>query len=329
MDRIPSYKYGTLGAMRFTCVAAIVATLFSAASTASQPDSEALADLSLEDLLQINVVSASRFSQSIAEAPATVTVIEEEELRQNGYRNLAEALVTVPGVYASNDRNYTYLGVRGFNRPGDYGTRILLLTDGARRNDPLFDQALFGNEAPIEIDWVKRLEFVVGPASAVYGSNALFGTVNTVMLNGGDINGARTTLDVGTGNSRRLGLVAGQKLEGDRDWFLGFAAYKADGGNLYFPEYNNGVTDGHARGLDGENYQKMFAKFRSGNWRLSGNFSSRQKYLPTAPYETAFGQSGTSTRDESRLLDLGYDGDVDQGWQPSFRVYSGNYRGSS
>lgn len=57
--------------------------------------------------------------------------------------------------------------MRGFNRPGDYGTRLLLLTDGARRNDPLFDQALLGNESPIEIDWVKRIEFVAGPASSV------------------------------------------------------------------------------------------------------------------------------------------------------------------
>lgn len=159
---------------------------------------EDLADLALEDLLQVEVSSASRFSQSIEEAPASVTVLGEDELRERGYGTLAEALVTAPGVYSSNDQSYTYLGVRGFNRPGDYGTRILLLTDGARRNDPLFDQALLGNEAPIEIDWVKRLEFVPGPASAIYGSNALFGTANAVMLSGGDINGARVSVDAGS-----------------------------------------------------------------------------------------------------------------------------------
>lgn len=58
-------------------------------------------------------------------------MIDEAELRQHGYRNLAEALVTAPGVYSSRAAA-SYLGVRGFNRPGDYGTRILLLTDGAR-----------------------------------------------------------------------------------------------------------------------------------------------------------------------------------------------------
>lgn len=285
-----------------------------------------LTDLALEDLLRIDVVSASRFAQSTVEAPAAVTVIAEEELRQHGYRNLAEALVTLPGVHSSNDHGYTFLGVRGFNRPGDYGTRILLLTDGARRNDPVFDQALFGNEAPIEIDWVKRLEFVSGPASAVYGSNALFGTVNAIMLGGGDINGARITLDAGTQDSKRLGLVAGQRLEGDRDWFLGFAAYKSTGADLYIPAFDDGNTDGHARNLDGENYQKLYAKFRWGNWRLSGNFSSREKDIPTAWYETTFGESGTSTRDRSHLLELRYDGEENRGWQPSFRLFNGNYR---
>lgn len=307
--------------MRLSGVAFAVACVASVAAGAAE-----LSDLALEDLLQVDVVSASRFSQTTVEAPASVSVIGEDELRSHGYRNLAEALVTLPGVYSSGDRAYTFLGVRGFNRPGDYGTRLLLLTDGARRNDPLYDQALFGNEAPIEIDWVKRLEFVSGPASAVYGANALFGTVNTVMLNGADINGYRVTLDAGSDASKRVGLVAGQRLEGDRDWFVGFAAYKSDGSDFYYPAFDNGATDGHARGLDGENYQKLYAKYRWGNWRLAGNLSTREKDVPTAWYETAFGKSGTSASDSSRLIELRYDGDVNNGWQPSFRAYNGSYR---
>ena len=288
-------------------------------------DSASLSELSLEELLKVEVVSASRYAQSITEAPATVTVIDESELRLHGYRNLAEALVTVPGVYSSNDRNYTYVGVRGFNRPGDYGTRILLLTDGARRNDPLFDQAMLGNEAPVEVDWVKRIEFVSGPASSVYGPNALFGTVNTIMLDGGDVNGTRVTLDAGTEKTKRFGLVSGQKLDSERDWFIGFSAYTADGDTLYFPEFDNGITNGKASGLDGEDYQKLYAKYRWGNWRLTGNFSSRKKDLATAPWGTMFGASGTWTRDENSLIELRYDGEATNGWQSGFRIYSGNY----
>lgn len=293
------------------------------ASLASATD---LSELSLEELLKVEVVSASRYAQSLGEAPASVTIIDAKELLQHGYRNLAEALVTVPGVYSSNDRNYTFLGVRGFNRPGDYGTRILLLTDGARRNDPLFDQALLGNESPIEIDWVKRVEFVAGPASSVYGPNALFGTVNTVMLDGADVNGTRVTLDAGTEKTRRIGIVSGKKVDGDRDWFVGLASYTSDGENLRFPEFAGSATNGKARGLDGEEYHKLYAKYRWGNWRLAGNFSSRKKDLPTAPWGTTFGASGTWNRDENGLVELRYDGNEENGGQSSFRVYSGNYR---
>jgi iron complex outermembrane receptor protein len=296
-----------------------------AASWGTEGNTSDLTELSLEQLLQVEVVSASRYAQTLAEAPASVTVIDETELRQHGYRNLAEALVTVPGVYSSNDRNYTYLGVRGFNRPGDYGTRLLLLTDGVRRNDPLYDQAMLGNESPVEVDWVKRIEFVPGPASSVYGPNALFGTVNTVMLEGGDVNGTRVTLDAGTEQTRRLGVVAGQKVDAKRDWFVGFSAYKADGDNLYFPEFDNGITNGKATGLDGEKYHKLYAKYRWGNWRLSGNFSSRKKDLATAPWGTEFGASGTWSRDENSLFELRYDGDESGGWTPAFRLYSGHY----
>ena len=319
MNSQPSGQRGKQG-RQLSAIALALAGVLSPPAGAAE-----LSELALEELLQVDVVSASRFAQSAEEAPATVSVIGEEELRSHGYRNLAEALVTLPGVYSSYDRAYTLVGVRGFNRPGDYGSRLLLLTDGARRNDPLYDQALFGNEAPIEVDWVKRLEFVAGPASAVYGSNALFGTVNTVMLNGADVDGYRVTLDGGSNDSGHVGLVAGKRLEGDREWFVGFSAYKSDGSDLYFPAYDNGDTDGHARGLDGEDYQKIYAKYRWSNWRVTANWSSRDKDIPTAWYETTSGKSGTKTKDESRLLELRYDGDVSNGWQPSFRLFNGSY----
>lgn len=288
-------------------------------------DMGVLAQMSLDDLLRVEVQSASRYAQPLADSPASVTVIDHDELRQHNYRNLAEALSTVRGVYVSNDRNYSYLGVRGFNRPGDYNSRILLLTDGARRNDALYDQALVGNEAPIEMDWVKRLEFVAGPSSAVYGANALFGSVNAVMRDGADINGTQLTAEVGSGASRRLGLMAGQRIDSERDWFLALAASGVRGNDLYFSEFHHGTSDGWARALDGEAYQKAYGKFRFGNWRLVGNLSSRDKDLPNAPYATQFGEPGTRTVDQNALLELAYDGALPNDWQQQFRVFSGRY----
>lgn len=285
-----------------------------------------LAELSLEDLLHVEVLGASRFAQPLADSPASVAVIDRKELDHQGYRKLSEALSSLPGIYLSNDRNYSYLGVRGFNRPGDYNSRVLLLTDGARRNDALYDQAHVGHESPVEIDWVKRLEFVYGPSSAVYGANALYGIANAVMLEGGDVNGARLSADAASGRGSRLGLVAGRQVDSELDWFVGFAAYNSRGQDLYFPGFDDGVTDGWARRLDGEAYQKAYAKLRVGNWRLTGNLSSREKSLPNAPYETAFGVPGTRTVDQHSLFEVAYDGLLANGWQQQFRVFHGGYR---
>ena len=307
----------------------IVALVFYAMSAQAQFASTLageLANLSLDSLLRIEVLGASRFAQPLSNTPAAVTVITEDELRRQGYRNIAEALGSVRGVYTSNDRNYTYLGVRGFNRPGDYNTRVLLLSDGARRNDALYDQAFVGNESPIELDWVKRLEFVAGPASAVYGANALFGIVNAVMLEGADLNGTRISVDAGSGHRTRIGVVTGQRLTGDRDWFLGVSVQDAKGQDHYYPEYGSSITNGNALGVDGEKYQKAYAKLRWGAWRFTGSFASRDKAIPTAPFQTAFGVPGTRTLDQQALLELAYEDRLGPDWQQQFRIFNGAYR---
>ena len=75
----------------------------------------------------------------------------------------------------SYDRDYAYLVARGFQRPGDYNSRFLLLVDGVRLNDAVYDQAPIGTDFPMDMDMVERIEYVPGPGSAVYGSNALLG----------------------------------------------------------------------------------------------------------------------------------------------------------
>ncbi len=126
-------------------------------------------------------------------APASVTLVSADDIARFGYRTLADALRGVRGLYVSDDRNYSYLGVRGFMRPGDYNSRILLLVDGHRMNDNLYDGAYFGRDGLPSIDIVERIEFVRGPSSSIYGSSAFFGIVNVVTKQATDLVGARVS----------------------------------------------------------------------------------------------------------------------------------------
>src|ERR1700722_12865283 len=102
-----------------------------------KPANPSLLDDSLEDLMAIKidtVYGASGFKQKVTEAPASVTIITSEEIRKHGYRTLADILRNVRGFYVSYDRNYSYLGGRGFGFPGQYNNAVTLLIDGHRLN---------------------------------------------------------------------------------------------------------------------------------------------------------------------------------------------------
>ncbi|HEY5657449.1 MAG TPA: TonB-dependent receptor, partial [Myxococcota bacterium] len=159
------------------------------AGAAAGADDADVLEMSIEELLDLEVVTASKKKQSMAEAPAFTHVITREQILRYGYRTVGEALSSLIGLYSSTDLVYGYTGVRGFGRAGDYNTRILVLFDGQRINDPLYDYGALDESLPIDIDGVERIEVVKGPGSALWGSNALLAVVNVVPQRGADVDG--------------------------------------------------------------------------------------------------------------------------------------------
>ena len=120
---------------RAVCLVTLALCLPSLAQ--GQSVSPELAKMTIEQLLEVELTStASKFAQEVTRAPASVTVVTADEIRVHAYRTLAEILSSVRGLYTTYDRNDAYVGVRGFARPGDYNTRVLLLIDGHRLNEP-------------------------------------------------------------------------------------------------------------------------------------------------------------------------------------------------
>ncbi|MBU6489576.1 MAG: TonB-dependent receptor [Burkholderiales bacterium] len=279
----------------------------------------------LEALMQVKVKTASLFSQSVAEAPAAVVVLTAKDIRAFGWRTLADALGSLPGVYTTYDRTYSYLGARGFQRPGDYNSRFLLLIDGMRVNDSVYDQAPIGDDFPLDMDLVERIEYVPGPGSAIYGSNALFGVINVVTKKGSDIHGAQAAVSVGSFGEKRARATYGWHGEHGADLVLSATSFDRSGQDLYYPEFDTpDQNHGVAQGLDYDRAQYLFAKFAYADFRISAGYGNRTKGMPPAPYDAVF-NAPQSTTDTHSFIDATYSHAVANGIEIASELYWERY----
>ena len=292
---------------RFTLLALLLAAAWSA-PVAAKTDLDAL---NLEDLLNITITGASKYEQRQQEVGAAVSVISRDEIRAFGWRTLAEALNSLPGIHLTYDRQYTYLGARGFGLQGDYNTRVLLAINGNRLNDANYDSALFGQEFPLDLDLVERIEFIPGPGGAVYGQNALFGVVNIITRNGAGVNGLELAASYQSPQASREGRVTwGKKLDNGLDVLVSAKGMRARGEDLFmaYPGAGPGGTDvsGTAHRMDGERDEEVYAQLARGPWSFNFSYGDRRKDDPTGAY---FGDPlvpGQYQRDRSLLGQLQY-----------------------
>ena len=272
-----------------------------------------LPELSLEELMRIDagrVFGASERIQPVTEAPASVSFITAEEIARYGYRTLADILRGVRGMYVTDDRNFSLLGTRGFAKPGDYNSRILLLVNGHRVNDNVFGQAEIGAEFGIDPAMFERVEIIRGPASSLYGDSAFFAVVNVITRSGASLDGAAVTLEAGTLGTLLTRVSAGQRFANGVDVAVS-GTYDQSAGvpRLYFPAFDTAATNnGIADGLDGERLGQLYGQLRFRNLTFTGVYGRRQRDVPTASFGTLFNeqQSPEQTTDRHTLADVEY-----------------------
>jgi iron complex outermembrane receptor protein len=247
-------------------------------------ESADLTALSLEQLLDVTIVGASKYEQKQTDVAAAASVITRQEIQAFGWHTLAEALSSLPGVYTTYDRQYSYFGMRGFGLPGDLNTRVLIMIDGNRVNDPTFDQGPTGPEFPLDLDTVERIEFIPGPGGAVYGQNAMLGVVNVITRDGGSVGGGELA---GTYESlQRLGearATGGALFDNGVDLFVSASDLYAQGQNLHF-NYGAAGVSGVAAGMDGERNQLFFASLSRGPWTIEQVYADHRKEDPTGAF---------------------------------------------
>lgn len=281
---------------------------------------------------EVVVSAAGKRPQVEADAPSWVSIVTQDDIRRFGVRTLADALKLVPGFYGTYDRNYDYVGVRGFLRPGDYNNRILLLVNGMTYNDDVYGAASLGYDFGIDLEAVERIEISRGPGSALYGGNAIFAVVNVVTETGSTLPGVRPLAETGSFYRRRFQSTIGHHFETGPEVFVSGSYFAVDGpGKLFFPAFDAPETnDGVAVDLDGEWAGNFYTSARWGDFFLQGGVNRRHKDVATAPYDTVFDAPGTNTLDGRQFAEVLYQTSVAPDVQLTARAYSGGvtYEGS-
>lgn len=271
-----------------------------------------LTNLSVEELLKIEVASvysASKYLQKVTDAPSSVSIITSNEMQRYGYRTLVDILRSVRGFYSGYDRNYSYIGLRGFSRPGDYNTRVLLLIDGHRMNDNIYDQAQLGTDLPIEVDLIERVEIIRGPSSSLYGTSAFFAVINVVTKRGRDIKGMEASAEVASFGTYKGRLTYGNTFNNGLEMLLSGSYYDSRGPRrLFIKEFDSPVTNhGIAENADDDQAENFSANLSFRNLTLRGIYGSREKGVPTGAFGTVFNDRRTRTIDRRGYLDLQYE----------------------
>ena len=335
-DRSP--KTVTAGWHQRALAAALAVGLFGLLPAGAQESGTTnlarLKSLNLEQLLEVKVdtvYAASKREQSLADAPSSVSIVTAQDIQHYGHRTLSDILNSVRGLYVNYSRGYTFLGVRGLNLPGDYGGRNLILVDGHRMNEPLFDTASLGNDFILDVDMIERVEIIRGPGSVMYGNNALFSVVNVISKRGRDYNWGEASVEGGDFDTFKGRFTVGHQFDnGLEALFSGSWLESAGEKRIHFPVFDDGNplhNGGVAENLDGERAHHFFTQWRYGDFTLEAAYNSRYKDVPHDGYDyigTVF-NTRYDTTDDQAFVDLKFERQFADDWFVLARVNYNQY----
>jgi outer membrane receptor for ferrienterochelin and colicins len=306
-----------------------LAPLYAQDRRTSGPPVRDLADLDLEQLMEIKVDGASLHPQNLGDAPASVTIITQDDIRKYGYRTLAEALSDARGFFTTYDHTYHYQGVRGFALPGDYGSRLLLMVNGHNMTDNILDQSVwFGQDFPLDMSLVKRIEVIRGPSSALYGSNGIFATINVVTFSPEEFSGTQVRTELGSLGEKKIQAASSLTLGHGAKLLLSASLLNIRGEHsIYVPAFDSPATNnGLAIDMAGENGYHLFGNLTWRDWSVTALFGGRRTTQVVSWGATTFNDPGTRVLDTPNFVDATYTHNFDSSRSLQWRTYFDSYR---
>ncbi len=211
-------------------VAALLRLPAAAAGVDAAPAAEGsrdLTELSLEELMNVQVMSVSKRTETMSEAAAAVYVLTQEDLRRAGVTSIPEALRQVPGLQVARATSNTWaISARGFN--GRFANKLLVLIDGRSVYTPLFS-GVFWDVQDTLLEDVERIEVIRGPGATLWGANAVNGVINIITKSAHQTQGGLVTAAAGSEIDHLVGVRYGAGA-GRASWRLWAKAFDRDPG---------------------------------------------------------------------------------------------------
>lgn len=173
-----------------------------------------LLEMSLEDLMNVEVTSVSKKAENKQVAAAAITVLTSEDIRRGGFTSVPEALRMVPGVEVARiDASRWAISIRGFRQ--EFSNKLLVMIDGRSLYTPLFGGVVWA-EQNFAMDDIERIEVIRGPGGTIWGANAVNGVINIITKKAADTQGVHGHLFAGTqeaGLGARVGSSIGERTQ--------------------------------------------------------------------------------------------------------------------
>ena len=287
------------------CLAWVLAVMVIPAAHARPVAAKDLTELSIEDLMSVEVTTVSRKAQRLGDSAAAVFVITNEDIRRSGVTSIAEALRMVPGVEVARiSSNSWAVTARGFN--GQFANKLLVLMDGRSVYSPIYSGVYWDVQDTLLED-VDRIEVIRGPGASLWGANAVNGVINIITRKAADTQGGVVT--GGFGNEERgFGALRYGGRIGDT------AHYRAYG--KYFNRDNSQNLQG-GQAHDGWDIAR-------GGGRIDWQMSDRDELTVQGDlYDGEVGNEGTSFSLSPALSHTDHRSFPGLRWQPHGAVGSG------
>ena len=269
---MPKFHRSFLGS-RLICA---IALLMGAATTPAQQTSGDLASASLEDLMNMQVVSASRTEQKLSHTASAIFVITQEDIRQSGALNIPDLLRMVPGLDVAQINSNTWaISGRGLN--ARWSNELLVLVDGRSVYSTSFG-GVFWDVLDLPLEDIDRIEVIRGPGGSVWGANAVNGIINIITKKSSETKGA---LVVSGGGNVQQGFGTVQ-YGGDLGTKTQYRAYTKYFNEDHFPDADDPAANG------GDGWHTLRGGFRADtafspkdSLMIEGDLYSIRETVPT------------------------------------------------